>query len=176
MPFLLFLILVLILVNSVSLMKLMFRMSLFVIFASVIAFTSYAFFSFSESDLSAMANEPTLERSQPSSLNYEIRKLRNDLKQANSLAEKKTLMKHLQGLEKLLRQQEDENLALKNLKADKVKLYELRKLQKSLEAGKKKFEQESKRLLDLQKQILRSEKLMEKLNSVDNLTKGIKHD
>ena len=181
MPFLLFLILILLLVNGVAVFKFMYRTALFVIFFIVVGLTSYFVYGMvsDEEPLAPVVAEvmnQAQDEIRTSQLEREIKRLRQDMNEAMSLSEKKTLMKHLQLLEKLQQQQRNEKEALANLERDRAKLQELQRLKDSVEERRKKMEADAKRLKELAHEIKRSEKLIEKLNSVDNLEKGIKHD
>lgn len=183
MPFILFLIVILLLVNGVSIFKFMYRMALFTIMIAIAGLASYFFFSVNKaealSDLEAAvpAEVITIPQGQRSNqLKQEIAALRVEIKQSDNLAEKKMLSKHLQHLEGLLARQADEKAAIENMKEDRKKIKELQKLRESLNERKQQFKRDAKRLEELNKEIKRSEMLIEKLNALNESEKGIQHD
>ena len=183
MPFILFLIVILLLVNGVSIFKFMYRMALFTIMLAIAALASYFIFSANKADtlsqleagIPAQVKIVSPDRND-NRLKKEIAELRVEIKMSESLAEKKMLSKHLQHLEALLAQQADESAAIETLKEDRKKIKELQDLRNSLNKRKQQFENDAKRLEELNKEIRRSEKLIEKLNELNSTTKGIQHD
>jgi len=172
MSFIFFLILVLLIVNGVSVLKLIYRMALFFIVLTFAGIASYIIFSLSGSSekISHLeASVPVIKveyhkMGQDNRLNARIIELRNEVRACQNLTKKSVLLKHLQRLERLQIQQEDENDAVKNLQEDREKLREVENLQNSLDKRRKQLDEDAKRLEELQKQIKRSQKIIEKLN------------
>jgi DNA repair exonuclease SbcCD ATPase subunit len=179
MPFILFLVLILLIVNGVAVFRFVYRLALFFIIFTVVGLASY----FLVSSLGHHDRLSELEASpevviQENFLKTEIRELRIEIKSRKNLREKQVLTRHLEQLEKLQAERSNQEEAIRALEDDKRKLNELRELEQRLEDNKKRFAADAKRLEELNYQIRRSQKIIEKMNDLNNnnVTKGNTHD